>query len=153
MSIILPAAVAAQVPFAKKALELAQRAPKASTPPSAKRSTKPGKPPAARRVRRSASGDGGSNDDDPARHHIDRRAREIIDQLAIDLADDFLLTTLQCANWLGVSTQFLELGRIKGYGPPAVDIAPRVVRYRKNSVLQWLLERERAYAERMKAGA
>lgn len=81
------------------------------------------------------------------KHHIDRKAREILDQLAVDLADDTLLTTLQCANWLGVSTQFLELGRIRNYGPPAVSIAPRVIRYRKNSVLRWLIERERAYAK------
>jgi hypothetical protein len=86
-------------------------------------------------------------------HHIDRRAGQLLDRLNDDLEDDSLLSTLQCANWLGVSVQFLEIGRIKGYGPPAVNIAPRVIRYRKNSVLKWLVERERAYAKRAKAGA
>jgi hypothetical protein len=87
------------------------------------------------------------------KHHIDRNARETLDQLTVDLEDDTLLSTLQCANWLGVSTQFLEIGRIKGYGPPAVNIAPRVVRYRKTSVLRWLIERERAYAKAQRAKA
>jgi hypothetical protein len=90
---------------------------------------------------------------DNTKHHIDRRARGILDRLADDLEDDTLMTTQETARWLNVSTQFLEIGRTRGYGPPATAMAPKVVRYRKNAVLRWLIERERAYAKRMKAGA
>jgi hypothetical protein len=82
------------------------------------------------------------------KHHLDPKAREILDRLADDLEDDSLMTTQETANWLNVSRQFLELGRMHGYGPPATVLSPKVVRYRKNLVLKWLLERERAYAKR-----
>ena len=87
------------------------------------------------------------------KHHIDAHAREILDRLADDLGDDSLMTTQETAHWLNVSTQFLEIGRVQNYGPPAAMLAPKVIRYRKNSVLRWLIERERAYAKRTKAGA
>jgi hypothetical protein len=89
----------------------------------------------------------------PAKHHLDARSREILDRLVDDLEDDSLMTTRETAQWLNVSTQFLEIGRAKNYGPPATVLAPKVVRYRKNAVLRWLIERERAYAKRIKAGA
>jgi hypothetical protein len=62
------------------------------------------------------------------------------------------MTTRETAQWLNVSTQFLEIGRIQNYGPPATVLAPKVIRYRKNTTLKWLIERERAYAKRTKAG-
>ena len=82
------------------------------------------------------------------KHHIDRKARELLDRLIDDLEDDTLMTTRETANWLNVSTQFLEVGRIQGYGPPATVMAPKVIRYRKNTTLKWLIERERAYVGR-----
>ena len=87
------------------------------------------------------------------KHHLDFRSREFLDRLVDDLEDDTLMTTRETAQWLNVSTQFLEIGRSQNYGPPAVMLAPKVIRYRKNSVLKWLVERERAYAKRIKAGA
>ena len=89
------------------------------------------------------------------KHHIDAKARELLDRLADDLEDDTLMTTQETANWLNVSSQFFEIGRSHGYGPPPTVLSPKVVRYRKNSVLKWLLERERACAkaQREKAGA
>jgi hypothetical protein len=81
------------------------------------------------------------------KHHLDHKAREILDRLADDLKDDTLLDTRQCADWLNVSRQFLELGRMQGYGPPCTVLSPKVVRYRKNAVLRWLIEREKAYAK------
>lgn len=89
----------------------------------------------------------------PTKHHLDARSREILDRLVDDLSDDTLMTTRETAQWLNVSTQFLEIGRSQGYGPPATVLAPKVVRYRKNSVLRWLIEREHIYAKRVKAGA
>jgi hypothetical protein len=51
----------------------------------------------------------------PKRHHIDRRAYRIV---AGDAgADDDLMSTRQVADWLGISTQWLEIGRCKNYGP------------------------------------
>ena len=75
-------------------------------------------------------------------HHLDRRADKIA---AADVgADDELLTTRQLANWLGVSTQFLEIGRSKKYGPPFVRIGPRYIVYRRGDVFTWLKERTHA---------
>jgi hypothetical protein len=90
---------------------------------------------------------------DTFKHHLDARARELLDRLADDLEDDTLMTTQETARWLNVSTQFLEIGRTQGYGPPATMLAPKVIRYRKNTTLKWLIEREKAYAKRVKAGA
>jgi predicted DNA-binding transcriptional regulator AlpA len=72
-------------------------------------------------------------------HHIDRRAAAIVSADAG--ADDELLSTPELANWLGVSTQFLDIGRSKGYGPPFQKISPRMVRYRRGDVLAWLRSR------------
>jgi predicted DNA-binding transcriptional regulator AlpA len=75
-------------------------------------------------------------------HHLDRRADKIV---AADVgADDELLTTRQLANWLGVSTQFLEIGRSKKYGPQFVRVGPRYIVYRRGDVLTWLKERTHA---------
>ena len=38
------------------------------------------------------------------------------------------LTTSEAAKYLGVSRQWLEIGRHKGYGPPYIKLA-RLVRY------------------------
>jgi predicted DNA-binding transcriptional regulator AlpA len=77
----------------------------------------------------------------PQRHHIDRRAGDLIG--AADAADaNELLATSEVAEWLGVSTQFLEIGRHRGYGPPFVRLSPRRVRYLRSSVLDWLRDRQ-----------
>jgi hypothetical protein len=87
------------------------------------------------------------------KHHIDSRAGELLHLLADDLKDDTLLDTRECANWLGVSRQFLELGRMNGSGPPCTVLSPKVIRYRRNTVLRWLIERERDYAKRKAVGS
>jgi predicted DNA-binding transcriptional regulator AlpA len=84
--------------------------------------------------------------------HIDRRAEQVAAHGAG--AEDDLLTTIQVAAWLGVSVQFLEIGRSSGgYGPPFTRLAPRAIRYRRGDVLQWLRERTHArtseYADEM----
>src|SRR5713101_3333480 len=83
----------------------------------------------------------------PGRHNLDRRAQSIIDA-ANEGTDDELLTTPRVAVWLGVSPEWLEIGRTRGWGPPFIRIAPRMVRYHKGSVKKWLEERShRATAE------
>jgi predicted DNA-binding transcriptional regulator AlpA len=75
-------------------------------------------------------------------HHLDRRAGQIVDA---DIgADDELLSTAAVAKWLSVSTQWLEIGRCKNYGPEFKRIGPRFVRYQRSDVLKWL--KARTYA-------
>jgi predicted DNA-binding transcriptional regulator AlpA len=76
------------------------------------------------------------------KHHLDKRAGAIAAAAAAADEDELeLLTTTEVAEWLGVSQVWLEIGRHKGYGPPFVTIAPRLVRYLRSSVLAWLYER------------
>lgn len=80
------------------------------------------------------------------RHHLDRRAASILKQpsaagiLPSD-ADDVLMSTKQLAEYLGVSTQFLEIARGKNRGPRFVRVADRVIRYRMDDVRRWLAQR------------
>lgn len=82
------------------------------------------------------------------RHHLDRRALQLL-ALANPAApptttkDDDLLSTKQVAAWLGVSEQWLELGRKKNYGPHYVRLGPRCIRYRRGDVIRWLKGRAR----------
>lgn len=73
------------------------------------------------------------------RHHLDRRAAGMLTQP--NAADDTLMSTKQLAEHLGVSVQFLEIGRSKNYGPKFVRIADRVIRYRMDDVRRWLAQR------------
>lgn len=63
-----------------------------------------------------------------------------------------ILDTEQVADWLGVSVQFLEIGRSKGYGPSFVMLSARRIGYQRSAVRAWLKERTFActsqYAER-----
>src|SRR5438477_7707224 len=76
----------------------------------------------------------------PGKHHIDRRAIAVIEEATLR-SDDELMPTPNCAIWLGVSDQWLEIGRTKGWGPPFVKLSPRRVRYRVGDVKRWLAER------------
>jgi hypothetical protein len=78
----------------------------------------------------------------PLRHHLDRRAATIAEAGSGD--DDDLLNTMQVASWLGVSTQWIEIGRSKGYGPEFVRCGIRRIRYLRRSVKKWLLARQYA---------
>ena len=84
----------------------------------------------------------------PRRHHLDRRAAAIAE--AAQGAPDDLLSTRAVAEWLGVSIQFLEIGRHRGYGPKFVRIGPARIRYRRADVLAWL--EERTFASTSQAG-
>jgi predicted DNA-binding transcriptional regulator AlpA len=82
----------------------------------------------------------GGADDVPTRHHLDRRAVDLIAEATGDPHD--LLTTSELSEWLGMSTQFFEIARSRGYGPRFVRMSARRVRYMRASVLDWLRERE-----------
>jgi predicted DNA-binding transcriptional regulator AlpA len=75
----------------------------------------------------------------PKTHHIDKRAHQIVDVEGATNED--LLTTPALAEWLAVSTQWLEMGRLRGYGPPFTRIGPNSIRYRRGDVRAWLAER------------
>jgi hypothetical protein len=75
----------------------------------------------------------------PIRHHLDRRAADLAAAGAGN--PDDLLTTGYISDWLQCSSQWLEIGRSKGYGPRFVRLSPRRVRYRRGDVLIWLTER------------
>jgi hypothetical protein len=75
----------------------------------------------------------------PRRHRIDRTAEIRITQ-APPGDDDALFDTPNAAAYLQVSTQWLELGRCKGYGPAYVKQG-RLVRYRKADIIEYLRSR------------
>ncbi|MGJ4997830.1 hypothetical protein ACQR0Z_25635 [Bradyrhizobium sp. HKCCYLS3077] len=68
---------------------------------------------------------------------LDRRAQQVA-QVAIGADPDLLLDTKRMAEWLGVSTQWLEIGRSKGFGPPFRKLSPKLVRYQVGEVKAWL---------------
>ena len=74
----------------------------------------------------------------PRRHHLDRRADASPTPSATTTTS---LSTRAVAELLGVSTQWLEIGRCKNYGPSFVRISPRMIRYRVRDLLAWLDER------------
>ena len=76
----------------------------------------------------------------PIRHHIDRRAGALA---AHGSDDDLLLTTCELSEWLGVSTQWLEIGRTRNYGPRFTRVSERLICYRRADVVSWL--RARSY--------
>jgi predicted DNA-binding transcriptional regulator AlpA len=82
------------------------------------------------------------------KHHLDKRAGAIADGHSDGDPDD-LLSTRALALWLGVTEQWLESGRLKGFGPPFVKLSPKLVRYRRSDIVKWL----RSRTQRAKAGA
>jgi hypothetical protein len=53
-----------------------------------------------------------------------------------------ILTTQQAAAFLQVSSQFLEIARVKGDGPPFSKVG-RMVRYQRSTLRQWLRQQQR----------
>jgi hypothetical protein len=77
----------------------------------------------------------------PIRHHLDRRAGELLAKVTITHTGG-MLSTQQVADFLGVSPEWLEVGRVKGYGPPFTRLAPRLIRYPRAGLVKWLKQRE-----------
>jgi predicted DNA-binding transcriptional regulator AlpA len=69
--------------------------------------------------------------------HLDKRAATLA---AVPGSDDELLSTAETAVWLGVSVQWLEIGRSKNYayGPPFEKLGAKLIRYRRDKVRAWL---------------
>jgi predicted DNA-binding transcriptional regulator AlpA len=81
---------------------------------------------------------------------LDRRAHQLIHA---DFHPEETLSTKEVAAWLGVSVQFLEIGRSRGYGPKFVRITKRLVRYRVDDVIDWLKSRTHACTSEYAKGA
>jgi predicted DNA-binding transcriptional regulator AlpA len=77
----------------------------------------------------------------PRRHNIDKRAHAVAEAGAAAGNPDDLLTTTELCEWTGLSHQFYEIGRCRGYGPRYVRLSTRRVRYLRADVLRWLAER------------
>ena len=73
--------------------------------------------------------------------HLDKRAGKLLDADPAPEADDQLLTTREVAAYLGMSEQWVTLGRSKKYGPPFVRVGTRRLRYKKSAVRAWLESR------------
>jgi len=78
----------------------------------------------------------------PKKHHLDKRAHRIIEDASGN--PDDLLTTKQVADWLLVSTEFLEIARHKKIGPRFLRLSARNIRYKRADVLAWLRSRTHA---------
>ena len=76
----------------------------------------------------------------PGSHHLDSRVPYLMTEGTGD--PDDLLNTSDVAEWLGTSTQWLEIGRHKGYGPPYIRVSPKRIRYRRGDVLSFLAARK-----------
>jgi predicted DNA-binding transcriptional regulator AlpA len=74
--------------------------------------------------------------------HLDKRADAIA---AAPGDEDEMMTTPETAAWLGVSVQWLDIGRHEGYGPPFQKLGPHMVRYHRGRVRKWLLARTRTH--------
>jgi predicted DNA-binding transcriptional regulator AlpA len=73
--------------------------------------------------------------------HIDKRCRRIITDPVSDGDDDEMLSTQAVADWLGVSTAWLEMRRHGKEGPPFIRIGPKCIKYRRGAVRAWLEKR------------
>jgi predicted DNA-binding transcriptional regulator AlpA len=71
---------------------------------------------------------------------LDRRALHIAN-LGIGADPELLIDTKQVAEWLGVSVQWAEIGRSRGYGPPYKKLGRKSIRYRVGDILIWLEDR------------
>jgi hypothetical protein len=61
-------------------------------------------------------------------------------------------TTVEAADYLRCSPQYLDIGRCKGYGPPFCKLG-RAVRYRKAALDEWMQRGERRFSRDGKEAA
>jgi hypothetical protein len=83
----------------------------------------------------------------PRTHHLDRYADDLAAHIARGDPDELLYTPV-VARVINTSPTWLEIGRVKGWGPPFVRLSSRVVRYRRRDVVEWLRSRASIYAGR-----
>ena len=62
-------------------------------------------------------------------------------QTTADPMDDMHFDTKQAAAYLNCSARFLEIKRIQGGGPRFVRLSPKMIRYRKSDLDDWVAGR------------
>lgn len=77
----------------------------------------------------------------PRRSRIDRDAHQRADLLAA--RDDAAFNTMEAAAFIGCSAGYLEGLRCTGGGPTFRRISPRMIRYLKSDLIEWLRSRAR----------
>ena len=58
--------------------------------------------------------------------------------------EDGLFTPKQAADFLGLTTRFLEMRRYRGDGPKFVRVSASCVRYLQSDLVEWVRERRRS---------
>jgi hypothetical protein len=86
----------------------------------------------------------------PQRHNFDKHAHDIAQHVADGDPDDALPPEYVAAK-LHVSKQWLNLAYKGGYGPPCVELSPRVRRYPRGEFVKYLRMRGNIYAQQMAA--
>jgi predicted DNA-binding transcriptional regulator AlpA len=85
----------------------------------------------------------------PQRHHLDRHAGDIAQFVALGDPDELLPSKVVC-KLVHVSEQTLDVWRARTraaktpeerVGPPFVPLGPRLVRYRRGDLVEWLRSR------------
>jgi hypothetical protein len=74
--------------------------------------------------------------------NIDAIVDRIVERLAEKIVPTSWLSTKAAAHHLGVSTQFLEIARHRGEGPPFVRVN-RAIRYSRAELDKWLADDRR----------
>jgi predicted DNA-binding transcriptional regulator AlpA len=82
-----------------------------------------------------------ANLDIPKTHHLDKRADQLTQSVSAGSPDD-LLDSQQVADLLGMSKSWVDIGRSTGYGPPFIEMGPRLVKYRRSDVIKWIRSRK-----------
>jgi predicted DNA-binding transcriptional regulator AlpA len=77
------------------------------------------------------------------------KGMEVIENFDETTGDE-LLNTEQVALWLGMSADYLNLGRSRRhqYGPPFIRVSNKCVRYRRSDVIEWLKSRRVDFANK-----
>lgn len=70
----------------------------------------------------------------------------------LTIVGDEFLCTKQLAKMLGVSVQWLEIGRCYGYGPKFCKLGAGLVRYRLSDVMKWVAVRTYESTSAIKGG-
>lgn len=74
---------------------------------------------------------------------------EQLRQVIAELTPRQVFDTEDAAKYLGVSKQLLELLRVRGDGPRYVKLH-RLVRYRRESLDEWLIQQERCHTSELR---
>src|SRR5262249_31785726 len=86
----------------------------------------------------------------PQRHNFDKHANDIAQHVADGDLDELLRPKYVIAK-LQVSNQWLNSAYKGGYGPPCVELSPRVRRYPRGEFVKYLRMRGNIYKQQMAA--